>query len=67
MASSVYSFLGIFLELLKENSDEMTSAEEVYEAVGDHIQSSVNGLSDDDVQDICDKLVSILHKGYGFL
>lgn len=50
-------------DLLRENSDEMTSVDEVYEAVGDHIQSSVEGLSNDDVQDICLRLMDILHDG----
>ncbi|KAI1731614.1 ABC transporter domain-containing protein [Ditylenchus destructor] len=50
-------------DLLRENLEEMTSVDEVYDAVGDHIQSSVDGLSNDDVQDICLKLMNILHDG----
>lgn len=50
-------------DLLRENLEEMTSVEEVYEAVGDHIQSSVEGLSGNEVQDICDRLMDILHDG----
>uniref|UniRef100_A0A915DQY3 ABC transporter domain-containing protein n=1 Tax=Ditylenchus dipsaci TaxID=166011 RepID=A0A915DQY3_9BILA len=50
-------------DLLKENLEEMTSVDEIYEAVGDHIQSSVEGLSEGQVQDICDRLMDILHDG----
>ncbi|KAI1717926.1 ABC transporter domain-containing protein [Ditylenchus destructor] len=50
-------------DLLRENLEEMTSVDEVFDAVGDHIQSSVDGLSNDDVQDICLRLMNILHDG----
>lgn len=43
--------------------DEMTSASEVYDAVGDHLQASVDGLSEEDVQQLCEKLLNILHDG----
>lgn len=42
----------------------MTSASEVYEAVGDHLQASVEDLSDEDVQKLCESLMDILHDGY---
>lgn len=54
----------MYVDLLNENVDEMTSSTEVYDAVGDHIQSSVENLSEDVVQEICDKLTNILHKGF---
>lgn len=55
-----------YKDLLNENVDEMISSVEIYEAVGDHIQSSVEGLSNEVVQEICDKLTNILHKGFLF-
>lgn len=40
----------------------MTSVEEVIEAVGDHIQGSVDGgLDDDIVEEICQRLMHLLH------
>lgn len=53
--------------MLKENAEEMVSSVEIYDAVGDHIQSSVEGLSDNDVHEICDRLTDILHEGFNFV
>ncbi|KHN77035.1 ATP-binding cassette sub-family F member 3 [Toxocara canis] len=49
--------------ILHENADEITSKDDVIEAVGDHIQSSVEGLSDEAMHNVCEKLMLLLHGG----
>ncbi|VDD91174.1 unnamed protein product [Enterobius vermicularis] len=49
--------------ILKENADEITSKDDVMDAVGDHIQNSVEGLSDDAIERVCEKLILLLHDG----
>lgn len=49
--------------ILRENADEITSKNDVIEAVGDHIQSSVEGLTDEAVDNLCEKLMLLLHGG----
>jgi hypothetical protein len=51
-------------ELLTENASELTSPSEVFEAVGDHIQASANDVSEDETNELCQKIFSILHEGY---
>lgn len=34
------------------------------DAVGDHIQNSVEGLSDDAIERVCEKLILLLHDGF---
>lgn len=52
--------------ILHENADEITSKDDVLEAVGEHIQSSVEGLSDEAVEKVCEKLMLLLHDGKEF-
>ncbi|CAD6187861.1 unnamed protein product [Caenorhabditis auriculariae] len=47
--------------VLKENADELTSLEEVMDAVGDHLQASVDDLSDEGVHNACNYLLRLLH------
>uniref|UniRef100_A0A9J2PFE9 ABC transporter domain-containing protein n=2 Tax=Ascaris TaxID=6251 RepID=A0A9J2PFE9_ASCLU len=49
--------------ILRENADEITSKDDVIEAVGEHIQSSVEGLSDEAMHNVCEKLMLLLHGG----
>lgn len=49
--------------ILRENADEITSTDDVMEAVGDHIQGSVDGLTDEAVKRVCEKLMFLLHDG----
>lgn len=49
--------------ILRENADEMTSKDDVLEAIGDHIQSSVEGLTDEAIERVCEKLMFLLHNG----
>uniref|UniRef100_A0A915BN94 ABCF3 PWI-like helical bundle domain-containing protein n=1 Tax=Parascaris univalens TaxID=6257 RepID=A0A915BN94_PARUN len=49
--------------ILRENADEITSKDDVIEAVGEHIQSSVEGLSDEAMRNVCEKLMLLLHGG----
>uniref|UniRef100_A0A915Q1U3 ABC transporter domain-containing protein n=1 Tax=Setaria digitata TaxID=48799 RepID=A0A915Q1U3_9BILA len=51
------------LAVLRENADDLFSKEDVVEAVGVHIQSSVEGLSDEAVELVCEKLALLLHDG----
>lgn len=39
----------IFTAVLKENADDLSSIDEVVEAVGDHLQASTPGLKEDRV------------------
>lgn len=49
--------------ILRENAEDITSKDDVIEAVGEHIQSSVEGLTDEAVHIVCEKLVFLLHGG----
>ncbi|EJW70663.1 hypothetical protein WUBG_18431 [Wuchereria bancrofti] len=49
--------------VLRENADDLLSKEDVVEAVGVHIQSSVEGLSDEAIDLVCEKLALLLHNG----
>ncbi|VDK87321.1 unnamed protein product [Onchocerca ochengi] len=49
--------------VLRENADDLLSKEDVAEAVGVHIQSSVEGLSDEAIDLVCEKLALLLHNG----
>ncbi|KAM3722816.1 ATP-binding cassette sub-family F member [Dirofilaria immitis] len=49
--------------VLRENADDLLSKEDVVEAIGVHIQSSVEGLSDEAIELVCEKLASLLHNG----
>lgn len=53
----------MFAAVLRENADDLLSKEDVIEAVGMHIQSSVEGLSDEATELVCEKLASLLHNG----
>uniref|UniRef100_A0A914WTW6 ABC transporter domain-containing protein n=1 Tax=Plectus sambesii TaxID=2011161 RepID=A0A914WTW6_9BILA len=53
--------------VLTENAEEFTSVEDIYEAVGEHIQSSINGLSDEAINEACKKLMHLLHDGKAVL
>ena len=50
-------------ELLKENAEDIATAEDVFEAVGDHIQGFADGLGRAEVDEICQKLFLLLHDG----
>ncbi|KAF1762551.1 hypothetical protein GCK72_010813 [Caenorhabditis remanei] len=47
--------------ILKENSDEITSLEEVMDAVGEHLQASVENLCEVGAQNACQQLLKLLH------
>ncbi|CAG9537682.1 unnamed protein product [Cercopithifilaria johnstoni] len=49
--------------VLRENADDLLSKEDIVEAVGMHIQSSVEGLSDEAIELVCEKLALLLHNG----
>ncbi|EJD74783.1 hypothetical protein LOAG_17948 [Loa loa] len=49
--------------VLRENADDLLSKDDVIEAVGVHIQSSVEGLSDEAIELVCEKLALLLHNG----
>lgn len=49
--------------MLTENAQELTSAEDIFEAVGEHIQSSIDGLSDEAINEACERLMHLLHDG----
>lgn len=53
----------MFTAVLRENADDLLSKEDVVEAIGVHIQSSVEGLSDEAVELVCEKLALLLHNG----
>jgi hypothetical protein len=55
-----------FLGVLTENAEELTSVEDIFDAVGEHIQSSVNGLSDEAINETCKRLMHLLHNGFVF-
>ncbi|CAI5446774.1 unnamed protein product [Caenorhabditis angaria] len=48
-------------EILKQNSDEITSLEEVLDAVGEHLQASVENLCDLGTKNACQQLLKLLH------
>lgn len=51
--------------LLEENAEELTTVDEIFDAVGDHIQGSVDGgIGEKEVQEMCERLLNILHNGY---
>lgn len=47
--------------VLRENVDELITLEDVVDAVGDHIQASVDDLSDEGVRNVCQHLLRLLH------
>ncbi|GMS91559.1 hypothetical protein PENTCL1PPCAC_13734 [Pristionchus entomophagus] len=47
--------------VLKENADDLSSVDEVVEAVGDHLQASTPDLKDERCRDICERLIRLLH------
>lgn len=47
--------------ILKENADEMYSCDEIYHAVGDHLQANVSNLSEEGVRNVCAELMKMLH------
>ncbi|MFH4978007.1 hypothetical protein AB6A40_004716 [Gnathostoma spinigerum] len=51
------------VSVLSENADDFRSKDDVIEAIGDHLQEAVKGLSDDEVANVCEKLVFLLHDG----
>ncbi len=53
--------------MLTENAEELTSVEDIFDAVGEHIQSSVNGLSDEAINEACKRLMHLLHDGFAFV
>ncbi|VDN06377.1 unnamed protein product [Thelazia callipaeda] len=63
--ASYYFFLipTLIPALLRENADDLFSKEDIVDAVGIHIQSSVEGLSDEAVELACEKLALLLHDG----
>ncbi|KAL3079520.1 hypothetical protein niasHT_015978 [Heterodera trifolii] len=51
-------------DLLKENEDDMGTEQDLTEMVGDHIQaSSVDGMADTELADLCAALFSLLNDG----
>lgn len=53
----------VLTAVLRENADDLLSKEDVVEAVGVHIQSSIEGLSDEAIELVCEKLALLLHNG----
>lgn len=49
--------------VLRANADDLLSKEDVAGAIGVHIQSAVDGLSDEAIVHVCEKLVLLLHGG----
>lgn len=49
--------------ILRENADEITSKNDVLDAIGDHLQGSVEGLTDETIDRVCEKLMLLLHNG----
>ncbi|CAB3402090.1 unnamed protein product [Caenorhabditis bovis] len=47
--------------ILKENADEIVSLEEVMDAVGEHLQASVENLCDVGTKNACQQLLKLLH------
>uniref|UniRef100_A0A914CTK2 ABC transporter domain-containing protein n=1 Tax=Acrobeloides nanus TaxID=290746 RepID=A0A914CTK2_9BILA len=50
--------------LLSENKDDMTSVDEIFEAVGEYFTSCATNLTEEDVQNLCKRLMDILHDGH---
>ncbi|VDN50986.1 unnamed protein product [Dracunculus medinensis] len=46
--------------ILYENVDDMNCKEDVMEAVGDHLKCSIDGVTDEEINNICEKLILLL-------
>jgi hypothetical protein len=48
---------------LKENEDDIATVDDIFEAVGEHIQGFADQLNKQEVDIVCQNLYTLLHDG----